>query len=101
MLGVREGVKPWRMTGWRGARWSFISRRDLRATEAAAGRPIVALGGEDENASVLFVLEQNGKGNVVVGRGPLSAATRTIDAMSDLDADVSMVVLPDEPSPTG
>ena len=55
---------------------------------------------EDENASVLFVLEQNGKG-VVVGRGPLSAATRTIDAMSDLDADVSMVVLPDEPSPTG
>ena len=54
---------------------------------------------EDENASVLFVLEQNGKGNVVAG--PLSAATRTIDAMSDLDADVSMVVLPDEPSPTG
>jgi hypothetical protein len=100
VLGMRESVKPWRYAGWRGARSVLelpagtCERRSLkpgdRLTLAECG---------DENASVLLVLENGGEGNVLVGHGPLSAATRTIDAMNDLDVDVSAVVLRDEPKP--
>jgi uncharacterized membrane protein (UPF0127 family) len=98
VLGIRESVRPWRLAGWRGARSVLelpagtCERRKLRP-----GDRLTLSECEDENASVLLVLEQNGKGKVVVGRGPLSAATRTIDAMSDLDVDVSAVVVRDEP----
>jgi uncharacterized membrane protein (UPF0127 family) len=99
VLATRESVKPWRLTAWRGARSVLelpagtCERRGLRP-----GARLALAEAEDENASVLLVLGQNGNGNgnVVVGRGPLSAATRTIDAMSDLDVDVSAVVLRDD-----
>ena len=99
VLGLREGVKPWRMSGWRGARAVLelpagtCERRKLRP-----GDRLSLSESTDENASVMLVLDQNGSGNgnVVVGRGPLSAATRTIDAMNDLDVDVSAVVVRDD-----
>jgi uncharacterized protein len=97
VLGMREAVEPWRMKGWWGAR----SVLELRAGtyERKGLRPgdrLILSEREEEQASVLLVLEQNGEGNVVVGRGPLSAASRTIDAMSELDVDISAVVVRDE-----
>ena len=50
----------------------------------------------DENASVLFLLRQGDDAQVVVGRGPLSAATRTVSAMGELDLGVSAVVVREE-----
>jgi uncharacterized membrane protein (UPF0127 family) len=97
VLGIRESVKPWRMTGWRGARSVLelpagtCERRGVRPGDRLALAEC-----DDESASVLLFVEQDGKGNVVVGRGPISAATRTIDAMNDLHVEVSAVVLRDE-----
>jgi uncharacterized membrane protein (UPF0127 family) len=95
VLGMREGMKPWRMSAWRGARSVLelpagtCERRRLRP-----GDRLALAESTDEKASVLLVLEQDGKYNVVVARGSLSAASRTIDAMSDLGVGVSAVVLP-------
>jgi uncharacterized membrane protein (UPF0127 family) len=100
VLGIREAVKPWRMSGWRGAR--SVLELPTGACERLGLRPgdrLELAAYEEERASVLLVLEQRGAGSVVVGRGPLSAATRTIDAISELDVDVSAVVMRDEADP--
>ena len=100
VLGMREAVKPWRVTGLRGAR--SVLELPAGACERRRIRPgdrLSLFELDDENASVLLVVEKDGKGNVLVGRGPLSAATRTIDAMNELDVDVSAVVLRDDPEP--
>jgi uncharacterized membrane protein (UPF0127 family) len=94
VLGIREGVKPWRMTGWRGAR--SVLELPAGACEQKGLRPGDRLELDDcveESASVLFLLRQGDDSQVVVGRGPLSAATRTVSAMGDLNVGVSAVVV--------
>lgn len=97
VLGIRESLKPWRMKAWRGSRSVLelpagtCERRSLRQGDRLALTDCV-----EESASVLFVLRQDGDAQVLYGRGPLSAATRTISAMEDLDVGVSAVVLRDE-----
>jgi uncharacterized protein len=86
VLGMRESVKPWRYAGWRGAR--SVLELPAGTCERRSLKPGDRL-----------TLAECGEGNVLVGHGPLSAATRTIDAMNDLDVDVSAVVLRDEPKP--
>jgi uncharacterized membrane protein (UPF0127 family) len=101
VLGMREAVKPWRIARWRGAR--SVLELPAGSCERLSLRPgdrLTLTESGDENASVLLVVEKDGLENVLVGRGPLSAATRTIDAMHDLNVDVSAVVLRDEPEPT-
>ena len=100
VLGMRETVKPWRMTGWRGAR--SVLELPAGACERLGVRPgdrLTLADCTDENASVLLLLDQDGDRQLVLGRGPLSAATRTISAMGDLDVEVSAVVLRDEQQP--
>lgn len=100
VLGMRERMKPWRMTAWRGARSALelpagtCERRRLRPGDRLALDDCA-----DENASVLLVLRQGDDANVVVGRGPLSAATRTISAMNELNVGVSAVVVRDDELP--
>jgi hypothetical protein len=50
----------------------------------------------ESEANVMLVLRNGADAQVVFGRGPLSAATRTISAMSELDVGVSAVVLGDD-----
>jgi uncharacterized protein len=97
VLGMRESVKPWRMSGWRGARSVLelpAGTCELRRIRPGDRLSLSQVG--DDEASVLLVLDSDGGGNVLVGRGPVSAATRTIEAMNDLDVDVSAVVLRDD-----
>jgi uncharacterized membrane protein (UPF0127 family) len=97
VLGVRERLKPWRATAWRGARLVLelpagaVDRRQLRPGD----RLELCERGEDE-ARVVLVLEHEGDSTVVYGRGPISAAARTVSAMRDLDVGVSAVLLRDE-----
>jgi uncharacterized protein len=97
VLGMREAVKPWRMTAWRGAR--SVLELPAGACERLGVRPgdrLTLADRADEDASVLLVLDRDGDRQVVLGRGPLSAATRTISAMGELDVGVSAVVLHDD-----
>src|ERR671931_2619048 len=93
VVGIRERVKPWRLTGWRGAR--SVLELPAGACEQKGMRPgdrLVLDDCVDENASVLFLLRPGDEAQVVVGRGPLSAATRTVSAMGELNLGVSAVV---------
>jgi uncharacterized protein len=97
VLGIRESVKPWRMTGWRGARSVLeLPAGTCERRKLTQGERLTITEYEEDQASVLLVVGQPGESNVVVGRGPLSAAARTLDAMSELDVDVSAVVLRDD-----
>jgi uncharacterized protein len=94
VVGVRENVKPWRMTGWRGSR--AVLELPAGSCERKGVRPgdrLLLDDYDDERASILLLLRQGSDAQVVVGRGPISAATRTISAMGDLDVGVSAVVL--------
>src|SRR5437763_1545456 len=56
----------------------------------------------DEHAKVMLLVDHGGPNRVMVnGRGPLSAAARTADALGDLDLPIGVVVLPDEQSSPG
>jgi hypothetical protein len=97
VLAVRESVRPWRTAGHRGSRSVLelpagtCEQRGLRPGDRLALENLAA--GE---ASVMLVLRNGEDSQVVFGRGPLSAATRTISAMRDLDVGVSAVVLRDD-----
>jgi uncharacterized protein len=94
VLSVRECVRPWRTAGERGAR--FVLELPAGAAERRKLRPGDRLAMEDfaeSEASVMLVLRNGDEAQVVFGRGPLSAATRTISAMEELDVGVSAVVL--------
>ena len=94
VLSVRESVRPWRTAGQRGAR--FVLELPAGAAQRRELHPGDRLALEDfagSEASVMFVLRNGEEAQVVVGRGPLSAASRTISAMSELDVGVSAVVL--------
>jgi len=100
VLGFRETVRPWRMVGWRGARSVLelpagtCEQRGLRT-----GDRLTLSDSADSNASVMLVMRQGEDSQVVVGRGPLSAATRTIAAMDELDVGVSALVLHEGDAP--
>jgi uncharacterized membrane protein (UPF0127 family) len=97
VLSVREDVKAWRTAGYRGAR-SVLELPGGTVAERGV-RPGDRLSLEDyaENeANVMLVLRNGQDAQVVFGRGPLSAATRTISAMSELDVGVSAVVLDED-----
>jgi uncharacterized membrane protein (UPF0127 family) len=98
VLGVREAVRPWRMKGWRGAR--FVLELPGGACARHAIRPgdrLALADSGDEAAKVLLLVDDGGPGRVIVnGRGPLSAAARTADAIGDLDLPIGVVVFPDD-----
>jgi uncharacterized membrane protein (UPF0127 family) len=98
VLGVREAVPPWRMAGCRGARAVLELRAGTAARHAIRpGDRLSLADAGDQNASVLLLVD-GGRDRVVVnGRGPLSAAARTADAIGDLNLPIGVVVLPDEP----
>jgi uncharacterized protein DUF192 probably involved in sugar metabolism len=50
----------------------------------------------ESDTNVMLLLRNGADAQVVFGRGPLSAASRTISAMSELDVGVSAVVLSDD-----
>jgi uncharacterized protein len=97
VLGMRERLGPWRMTGWRRARSVLelpagtCARHGLRPGDRLTLDDIT-----EENGSAVLVLRQNGDSKVVLGPGPLSAATRTLSAVGELDVSVSAVVLRDD-----
>jgi uncharacterized protein len=97
VLTVRENVRPWRTAGHRGARSVLelpagtCERRRLRP-----GDRLMLDDPVEDEASVMLVLRRGDDSQVVFGRGSLSAATRTISAMSDLDVGVSALVLHDD-----
>jgi len=100
VLGVREAVKPWRMTGWRGARTVLeLPAGTCERRKLHVGDRLTLEDRGEMHANVLLVLRRNGDRQVVFGRGPLSAATRTVSAMSELDVGVSAVVLHEEEHP--
>jgi uncharacterized membrane protein (UPF0127 family) len=94
VLGTRERLGARRVARWRGAR--AVLELPAGTCERQGLRPgdRLALGdvAEDE-AKVMLVLRNGEDAQVVFGRGPLSAATRTISAMNELDVGVSAVVL--------
>jgi uncharacterized membrane protein (UPF0127 family) len=93
VLAVRERVRPWRTAGHRGSR--FVLELPAGAAESREIRPgerLALADVSDSEASVMFLLRNGEESQVVVGRGPLSAASRTISAMSELDVGVSAVV---------
>jgi uncharacterized membrane protein (UPF0127 family) len=100
VLGIRAAVKPWRMIAWRGAGAVLelpagtCERRKLRVGDRLALEDYA-----ESHANVLLVLRGDGDAQVVLGRGPLSAATRTVSAISELDVGVSAVLLHDEQNP--
>jgi uncharacterized membrane protein (UPF0127 family) len=97
VLSVREHLRPWRTAGERGARSVLelpagtCEQRGLRPGDRLALEPFA-----ESDTNVMLVLRNGADAQVVFGRGPLSAATRTISAMSELDVGVSAVVLSDE-----
>ena len=103
VLGVRESLKPWRMASWRGARavLELPEGTCLRYGIKPGDRLSLSEAG-DEHAKVMLLVDHGGPDRVMVnGRGPLSAAARTADALGDLDLPIGVVVLPDEQSSPG
>jgi uncharacterized membrane protein (UPF0127 family) len=98
VLGVREGVRPWRMRAWR------RSRAVLELPEGAAARHGLRPGDRlslaetgDEHAKVLLLVDDGEDGRLIVnGHGSLSAAARTADAIGDLNLPIGVVVLADD-----
>jgi uncharacterized protein len=99
VLGVRTNVHPWRVLGWRGA--NSVLELPAGTCERHGIRPGERLSladASDEQAEILLLVHDGGERRVVVnGRGPLSATARTVNAISDLDLPIGVVVLPDEP----
>jgi uncharacterized membrane protein (UPF0127 family) len=99
VLGVRARLQPWRATGWRNARAVL----ELAAGQAARhgirpGDRLSLTDAHDEHVKVLLFFGDRRRGRRVAvdGRGSLSAAARTVDAIGSLDVPVSIVVMPDE-----
>jgi uncharacterized membrane protein (UPF0127 family) len=98
VLAVHERVPPWRMRASRGARAVLELPAGACSRNAIGPDDRLALAETaDEPAKVLLLLDDGGPDRVVVnGRGSLSAAARTADAIGDLDLPVGVVVMPDE-----
>jgi uncharacterized protein len=102
VLGIRQAVKPWRLVGWRGARSVLelpagtCEQRSLRT-----GDRLSLSDSADENARVMLVMRQGEDSQVLVGHGPLSAATRTMCAMDELEVGVSAFVLHERDASAG
>jgi uncharacterized membrane protein (UPF0127 family) len=96
VLGMREHVKPWRFAGWRRARNVLeLAAGSCELNGVRPGSQLVLDDCGDETASVMLLLGEGEDAQVVVGRGPISAAGRTVSAMGELDVGVNAVVLRD------
>ena len=94
VLKVKEHVRPWRLVGCSGARSVLELPAGSSAEHGLRPGDRLALDElEDGQADVMLLMRNGEDTQVVVGRGPLSAATRTIAAMGELDVGVSAVVL--------
>jgi len=94
VLKVKEHVRPWRLVGSSGARSVLELPAGASAEHGLRPGDRLALDElENGQADVMLLVRNGEETQVVVGRGPLSAATRTIAAMGDLDVGVSAVVL--------
>jgi uncharacterized membrane protein (UPF0127 family)/Flp pilus assembly protein protease CpaA len=86
VLGMREAVRPWRFSGWRGARSVLelpAGTCELRRIRPGDRLTLSEVG--DDRASVLLVLDKDGGGNVLVGRGPVSVFATTLVVLSVMD----------------
>jgi uncharacterized protein len=103
VLGVREGLRPWRMASWRGARSVLeLPAGTCRRHGIRSGDRLSLTDAEDAHAKVLLIVDDGSPERVMVnGRGSLSAAARTADAIGDLNLPIDVVVLPDEPGSAG
>jgi uncharacterized protein len=101
VLATREPVRPWRMAALRGARSVLeLPAGACRRWRVRPGDRLELSDRTVDNTQVLLVLHHAEKGQVLLGRGPLSAASRTISALNELEGRVSAVLLPDEePAP--
>lgn len=102
VLAVRENVKPWRTAGHRGSRAVLeLPAGTCRRRGLSPGDRLALVDYAEDKASVMLVLRNGDDAQIVFGRGPLSAATRTISAMNELDVGVSAVVLNEDDSRKG
>lgn len=97
VLAVRENVQAWRTVGHRGARSVLeLQAGTSRRLGLRPGDRLTLDDFSEDEASVMLVLRNGQDAQVVFGRGTLSAATRTISAMNELDVGVSAVVLSED-----
>jgi len=94
VLGTREPVRPWRIASCRRSR----SALELRAGACSRWgvRPGDRLELADRSESKVLIVLHHAEGQVLVGRGPFAAASRTISALNELEGRVSAVLLRDE-----
>lgn len=96
VLATREPVRPWRTAGCRGARMVLeLPAGACRRWRVRPGDRLELADRSVEKDNVVLVV-RDADGQVVVGRGPISAASRTISALSELEGGVSAVLLREE-----
>jgi uncharacterized protein len=97
VLATREPLRPWRLAS---------CRRAHSALELPAGsckrwavRPGDRLELADRAEDQVLLVLHHDEGQVLLGRAPLAAASRTISALNELDGRVSAVLVTDEAEP--
>ena len=94
VLATREPVRPWRTASCRRARSAL--ELPAGASKRWAIRPGDRLELADRAEDQVLLVLHHEKGQVLLGRGPLGAASRTISALNELDGRISAFLLPDE-----
>jgi uncharacterized protein len=98
VLSTREPLRPWRMASCRRAR--SVLELPAGSCRRWAIRPGDRLELADRAEDQVLLVLHHAEGQVLLGRGPVGAATRTISALNELDGRVSPVVLrAEEPEP--
>lgn len=93
VLATREALRPWRLASCRGAR--SVLELPAGACKRLSIRPGDRLELADSSEDQVLLVLHHAEGQVLLGRGPVGAASRTISALNELDGDVSAVLLPD------
>jgi uncharacterized protein len=94
VLATREPVRPWRMASCRRAH--SVLELPAGACSRWAVRPGDRLELADRAEDQVLLVLHHEEGQVLLGRGPLGAASRTISALNELDGGVSAVLLTDQ-----
>lgn len=93
VLATREPVRPWRLASCLGSR--SVLELPAGACKRLSIRPGDRLELADPEEEEVVIVLHHAHGQVLLGRGPLEAASRTISALNELDGEVSAVLLPD------
>ena len=94
VLMTRERLRPWRLASCRGAR--SVLELPAGACRRWAVRPGDRLELADRAEDQVLLVLHHAQGQVLLGRGPLGAASRTISALNELDGRINAVLLPDQ-----